>query len=118
VEQAAEEVAPSDLKRAKSRRGRRMGSVAAIRRSPVERSVWTLLVEVADVDAENVLELTAAEDQQPVKALPAHAADPPFGVVWGAKTPFTRLDQCDLQGDRVCEPDALWVIDSVLPPNR
>jgi hypothetical protein len=33
-----------------------------IRRSQVERSVWPSLVEVADVDAEDVLELTAAED--------------------------------------------------------
>jgi hypothetical protein len=33
-----------------------------IRRSQVERSVWRSLVEVADVDAEDVLELTAAED--------------------------------------------------------
>jgi hypothetical protein len=43
--------------------------------SQVERSVWTLLVEVADVDAKDVLELTAPEDQQTVEALPAHAAD-------------------------------------------
>jgi hypothetical protein len=42
--------------------------------------VWTLLVEVADVDAEDVLELAAPEDQQPVEALPAHAADPALGM--------------------------------------
>jgi hypothetical protein len=47
VEQSAEEVAPSDLKRVNGRRGQRIGSVAAIRRSQVERSVRTLLVEVA-----------------------------------------------------------------------
>jgi hypothetical protein len=29
----------------------------------------------ADVDAEDVLELAATEDQEPVEALPAHAAD-------------------------------------------
>ena len=52
----------------------------AIRRSQVERSVRALLVEVADVDAENVLELAATEDQEPVETLPAHAADPAFGV--------------------------------------
>jgi hypothetical protein len=47
--------------------------------------VRALLVEVADVDAENVLELAAPEDQQPVETLPAHAADPAFRVgigVW------------------------------------
>jgi hypothetical protein len=37
--------------------------------SQVERSVWTLLVEVADVDAEDVLELAATKDQAPVEAL-------------------------------------------------
>ncbi len=35
----------------------------------------TLLVEVAEVDAEDVLELAAPEDQEPVEALPAHASD-------------------------------------------
>jgi hypothetical protein len=57
VEQSAEEVAPSDMRRVKGRCGRRIGSAAAVRRSQVERSVRTLLVEVADVDAEDVLEL-------------------------------------------------------------
>jgi hypothetical protein len=39
--------------------------------SPVERSVWTLLVEVADLDAEDVLEVTPPEDQHSVEALPS-----------------------------------------------
>ena len=80
VEQTAEEVAPPDVSRVEDRCRRRIGSAAAIRRSQVERSVWTLLVEVADVGAEDVLELAAAEDQEPVEALPAHAANPAFGV--------------------------------------
>jgi len=46
VEQPAEEVAPPDLARMNHRCGRRIGSAAAIRRSQVERSVWTLLGEV------------------------------------------------------------------------
>jgi hypothetical protein len=37
-------------------------SALAIRWSSVERSVWTLLVEMADVDAEHVLELPMPED--------------------------------------------------------
>jgi hypothetical protein len=41
---------------------RSIGSVAALRRAQVECWVWTLLVEVADVDAEDVLELAATED--------------------------------------------------------
>ena len=47
--------------------------------------MWTPLVEVPDVDAQDVLELPAANDQEPVEALPAHAADPAFGMgvrVW------------------------------------
>ena len=63
VEQSAEEVAPPDVRRMEGRYGRSIVSAAAIRRSQVERSVWTLLVEVADVDAQDVLELTATEDQ-------------------------------------------------------
>ena len=80
MEKSAEEGASPDPQRMKSRCGRRIGSAAAIRRSQVERSVWTLLIEVADVDAEDVLELAATQDQEPVEALPAHAADPAFGV--------------------------------------
>jgi hypothetical protein len=49
VEESAEEVAPSDVRRVEGRCGRRIGSAAVIRRSQVECSVWTLLVEVADV---------------------------------------------------------------------
>jgi hypothetical protein len=33
-----------------------------------KRSVWTVLVEVLDVDPEDLLQVPAAEDQQPVKA--------------------------------------------------
>ena len=62
MEQSAEEVAPPDLRDLLDRRGCGIGSVAVIRRSQPERSVWTLLVEVADVDAEDVLELAAADE--------------------------------------------------------
>ena len=36
-----------------------------------KRSVWTMLVVVPDVDPQDLLEVTAADDQQPVKALGA-----------------------------------------------
>jgi hypothetical protein len=39
---------------------RRIGSAIAIGRSQVERPVRALLVEVADVDAEDVVELATA----------------------------------------------------------
>jgi hypothetical protein len=80
VEYAAEEVAPPDLQLMEGGVRWRIGSVAAIRRSQVECSVWTPLVEVADVDAEDVLELAAAENQESVEALPAYAADPTFSI--------------------------------------
>src|SRR6266545_1947830 len=103
VEQAAEEVAPPDPERIKRRCRRRIGSAAALRRSQVERSVWTLLVEVADVDAEGVLELAATEDQKPVEAFPAHAADPPFGV--GVRV--RRLDRRSHDLDAFAAEDAV-----------
>jgi hypothetical protein len=37
--------------------------VAAVGRSEFEAAVWPLLVEVADVDAEDMLELAAADDK-------------------------------------------------------
>src|SRR4051812_37225056 len=95
VEQSAEEVAPSDVMRAEGRCGRRIGSAAAIRWSQVERSVGTLMVEVADVDAEDVFELAATEDQEPVEALPAHAADPAFGVGVRVRRLDRRSDDLD-----------------------
>jgi hypothetical protein len=42
--------------------------------------VWPLLVEVVDVDAEDMLELAATEDQEPIEALSTHAADPALCV--------------------------------------
>jgi hypothetical protein len=95
VEESAEEVAPPDLQRMNSRCGRRIGSAAAVRRSQVERSVWTLLVEVADVDAEDVLELAAAEDQEPVEALPPDASDPAFRVRARVRCLDRRPDDLD-----------------------
>ena len=54
-----------------------------------------LLVEVADVHAENVLELAAPEDQEPVETLPAHAADPAFRVGIGVGRLDRRSDDVD-----------------------
>jgi hypothetical protein len=95
VEESAEEVAPSDLPRVKACCGWRIGSTAVIRRSQVERAVWTLLVEVADIDAEDVLEVAAADDQQPVEAFPAHAADPALAVSVRVRRPDRRADDAD-----------------------
>ena len=75
MQQSAEEIAPLDLGRVEDPCARRICCAAAVRRPEFKGAVWTLLVEVADVDAEDVFELAAAEDQQPVKALPACASD-------------------------------------------
>jgi hypothetical protein len=44
--------------------------------------VRPLLVEVPDVRDEHLLEVAAAEDQQPVEALAANVADPTFDLRW------------------------------------
>jgi hypothetical protein len=45
-----------------------------------ERPVWPVGVVVLDVDSEDLLEVAAPEDQQPVQTLGADGADPPLGV--------------------------------------
>jgi hypothetical protein len=41
-----------------------------------ERPMWPMLVVMLDVDAQNLLQMAASHDQQPVQALSAHRADP------------------------------------------
>ena len=98
MEQPAEEVAPPDLKGASRGRGWRIESAVAIWRSELESSVWPLLVEVADVDAEDMLELAASEDQEPIEALqlPTHAADPAFRVCVRVRRPDRCADDRDV----------------------
>jgi hypothetical protein len=54
-------------------------------RVQVERTVRPMLVVMPRIDVEDALELGAAEDQQPVEALPSCATDPALDVrvrVW------------------------------------
>ena len=53
-------------------------------------------VVVADIDAEDMFELAAADDQQPVKAFAADAADPTLHVGVGVRRPYRRADDLDL----------------------
>jgi hypothetical protein len=70
VDEAAEEVAALD------RRGRRRDDVTArIGWCELERSVRSLRVVVGEVGAEGVLEVAAADDQEPVEALVSDRAD-------------------------------------------
>ena len=49
-----------------------------------------MLVVMAGIDAKHLLELAPAEDEQPVEALSAHAADPALGV----RVRVRRPDRC------------------------
>src|SRR6266508_1437259 len=84
--------------------GRTGGGIA---RSQAQRSVWAVLVVVLGVAQQDLLEVTAADDQQPVKALGADGPHPPIrnGVGVG------RLHSCDqqlgaLRAEHVVEPAA------------
>ncbi len=52
---------------------------AAARREQLESSVWPVLVVVTPVNAEHVLEMAAAEDEDPVEAVGANRAHPTLG---------------------------------------
>jgi hypothetical protein len=54
--------------------------------------VWSLSVVVRDVDLEDVGELAPAEDQQPVKAFAADAADPALHVSVRVRRAHRRVD--------------------------
>ena len=78
VHESAEQVAPVDL-------GRRIFATEGrfdswIRRLQPERPVWAMGVVVLDIDPQHLLEVAAADNQQPVQALGPHRADPAFGV--------------------------------------
>jgi hypothetical protein len=49
-----------------------------IRRLQPERPVWAMGVVVLDIDVEDLLEVAAPDDQQPVQALGAHRPDSAF----------------------------------------
>ncbi len=51
---------------------RGLSAVPRLRRTQAERAVWPLEVVVGSVGTENVLEMAAVEDQQPVRALGAN----------------------------------------------
>jgi hypothetical protein len=52
---------------------------ARTRREQLESAVWPVLVVVAAVDAEHMLEMAAAEDEDPVEAVGANRAYPTLG---------------------------------------
>src|SRR4029453_11745787 len=62
-------------------------------------------VVMTGIDAQHVLELAAAEDEQPVEALATHAADPALGV--GVRV--RRLNGCADDSDS-------FALEDVIPP--
>ena len=98
VDEAAKEVGPREL---------RIGRRPERCRAPVCLFGWTkcecpmrpMPVVMAGIDAKHVLELAAAEDEQAVEALAAHAADPALGV---------RVRVRCLMGVRITAIPSLW----------
>jgi hypothetical protein len=74
-----------------------------------KRSVWTMSVVVLDIHPENLLQMTTAEDQQPVEALGPDGTSPRRS----AETPHYRATHganCQLTGpNRVCAPHGVQV---------
>src|SRR6266540_520522 len=60
-----------------------------------EGAVRSVFVVVRDVGRENVVEVAATEDQDPVEAFAACAADPAFGVRPCCRRPHGRFDDAD-----------------------
>jgi hypothetical protein len=63
--------------------------------------VWPVLVVVTPVDTEQVLEVTAAEDQDPVEAVGAKGADPALGVCVRVRRLDRRADHADAFGSEI-----------------
>jgi hypothetical protein len=61
----------------------------------VESAVWPVLVVVAAVNAEHVLEVAAAEDEDSVEAISAESADPALGVSVRVRCLDRRMDHPD-----------------------
>jgi hypothetical protein len=61
-------------------------------------AVWPVLVVMAAVDAEDVLEVMPAEDEDPIEAVGADCADPAFGVGVGVRRLDRRADHLDALG--------------------
>src|SRR5439155_1868810 len=63
-----------------------------------KRTVRPMLVVVDRVDGEDALEMTPADDQDPVEALAAYGADPALGVRPRLRRPHGCLDHPDAFG--------------------
>jgi hypothetical protein len=94
VGEPAEEVGALELEM-EWRSERNRAPARTLRRAKCERAVRPMAVVMVGIGAEDVLELAAAEDEQPIEALAADAADPALGV--GVRV--RRLHGCADHGD-------------------
>ena len=67
----------------------------AERRLLPERAVRPMLVVMPRVGREDVVEVAAADDQEPVEAFAADASDPALGVRSRFRRPYRRSDYPD-----------------------
>jgi hypothetical protein len=83
----------------------------AERWSLLECAVRTVLVVMRDVRGEDMLEVTAADDQEPVETLATHGTDPALGVRARLRHPHRGLDHLDAFAaeDRIKLPGELAV---------
>jgi hypothetical protein len=100
VDQAAEQVTAADAIKLDhiGHRALAPGRRLAERCQLPERAVRPVLVVVPRVTRENVLQLAAADDQEPVEAFPTDAPDPTLGVRSRLRRPYRRLDDPDALG--------------------
>jgi hypothetical protein len=77
VQEPAEQIAPTDLTLADDTNA--IGIGGRTRRSEPERPVGPMRVVVLHIDAQDLLQMAASHDQQPVQTLGADRADPPVG---------------------------------------
>jgi hypothetical protein len=68
---------------------------AAVRRQEFQRATRSLLVVMAGVDAEHVLQMTAVEDEDPVEAVGADGAHPALGEGVRVRGLDRRADHLD-----------------------
>ena len=92
--------------------------VAAVGREEVERAVWPLLVVMAAVDAEHVLEVTPPEDQDPVEAIGAERANPAFGVGVRVRRLDRRANHLDALGSETASKARLNFVSRSWMRNR
>jgi hypothetical protein len=90
VDETAEPVAATDLADGWLRFWRLL-----LRWLELEGAVRPLAVVVVDVDSQHAFEVTAVQDQQPVKTLGAHGPDETFGDRVRLRRPERRLHDAD-----------------------